>query len=75
MSFKFNLGDFHQNPNAVTTVSTFVDKANALLEEYVKTLPVVYGCVGFWQQKEDMAGDTHTARLWGVSPIGEQEIK
>jgi len=75
MTFRFKPEDFEDCRNnfmGALTVTEIIAKANRLLEEHVKTLPVVTSCgtQTEWSKNGITYGaDTHRARLWCVEEI------
>lgn len=80
MSFRFKPSDFttwNCHP-ALDIKAAIAEKANQLLDEYVQSLPEVFGSLEHdtkeigWSRKK-IKTDTHRARLWGVEEITQKK--
>lgn len=73
--FRFTSADF--SFGSMLTNREAMDKANALLDEHLKTLPRVWHVENWkehvlsdvWHPTGPSHPDTHSALLWGVEPI------
>lgn len=85
-SFKFKPEDFIEYETTPVTGSSrrtidwMADKANALLQAHLATLPRVYGMINesyanAFDSIKNSQFNTHTALLWGITEIEKKECE